>query len=90
MKIFLTDISGMDDNIMNKGFELVPDYRKTKADRYKFREDKERSLAAGLLLNYATKVYSESREAKKALETVKDKANIQKTHENGLSLRFNK
>lgn len=84
MKIFLTDISGMDDNIMNKGFELVPDYRKTKADRYKFREDKERSLAAGLLLNYATKVYSESREAKKALETVKDKANIQKTHENGL------
>lgn len=59
MKIFLTDISNMDDNIMNKGLELVTDYRRNKVERCKFREDKERSLAAGLLLNYATKVYAE-------------------------------
>ena len=58
MKIFLTDISNMDDNIMNKGRELVTDYRRNKVERCKFREDKERSLAAGLLLNYATKLYS--------------------------------
>ena len=59
MKIFLTDISNMDDNIMNKGLELVTDYRRNKVVRCKFREDKERSLAAGLLLNYATKMYAE-------------------------------
>ena len=58
MKIFLTDISNMDDNIMNKGLELVTDYRRNKVEMCKFREDKERSLAAGLLLNYATKLYS--------------------------------
>ncbi len=60
MKIFLTDISDMNDDIMNKGLELVPAYRKDKVERYRFKEDKERSLAAGLLLNYATKLYSMS------------------------------
>ena len=54
MKIFLTDISDMNDDIMNKGLKLVPAYRKDKIERYRFMEDKERSLAAGLLLNYAT------------------------------------
>ena len=58
MKIFLTDISDMNDDIMNKGLKLVPAYRKDKIERYRFMEDKERSLAAGLLLNYATKFYS--------------------------------
>jgi len=58
MKIFLTDISDMNDDIMNKGLKLVPAYRKDKIERYRFMEDKERSLAAGLLLNYATKLYS--------------------------------
>ena len=57
MKIFLTDISDMNDDIMNKGLKLVPAYRKDKIERYRFMEDKERSLAAGLL-NYATKLYS--------------------------------
>ena len=60
MKIFLTDISDMNDDIMNKGLKLVPAYRKDKVERYRFKEDKERSLAAGLLLNYATKMYSMS------------------------------
>lgn len=58
MKIFLADISDMDDDIMNKGLKLVPVYRKDKIERYMFMEDKERSLVAGLLLNYATKLYS--------------------------------
>lgn len=58
MKIFLADISDMNDDIMNKGLKLVPAYRKDKVERYRFMEDKERSLAAGLLLNYATKQYS--------------------------------
>lgn len=58
MKIFLTDISDMNDDIMNKGLKLIPAYRKDKIERYRFMEDKERSLAAGLLLNYATKLYS--------------------------------
>ena len=51
MKIFLTDISDMNDDIMNKGLKLVPAYRKDKIERYRF-------MAAGLLLNYATKLYS--------------------------------
>lgn len=30
MKIFLTDISDINDDIMNKGLKLVPAYRKIK------------------------------------------------------------
>ena len=66
MKIFLTDISDMNDDIMNKGLKLVPAYRKDKIERYRFMEDKERSLAAGLLLNYATKLYSTALSAGRA------------------------
>ena len=40
MKIFLTDISDMNDDIMNKGLKLVPAYRKDKIERYRFMEDK--------------------------------------------------
>lgn len=58
MLILLTDISDMNDDIMNMGIELVPEYRRDKVMRYKFQEDRKRSLAAGLLLNYATKIYS--------------------------------
>lgn len=48
MKIFLTDISNMDDNIMNKGLELVTDYRRGKVERCKFREDKEKKPRCGV------------------------------------------
>lgn len=72
MKIFLTNISNMDDNIMNKGLELVTDYRRNKVERCKFREDKERSLAAGLLLNYATKMYAEYMKMQVEYEPVTD------------------
>ena len=72
MKIFLTDISNMDDNIMNKGLELVTDYRRGKVERCKFREDKERSLAAGFLLNYATKMYAEYMKMQMKYEPVID------------------
>ena len=72
MKIFLTDISNMDDNIMNKGLELVTDYRRGKVERCKFREDKERSLAAGVLLNYATKMYAEYMKMQMKYEPVID------------------
>lgn len=58
MKIFLTNISDMDEDSFNKGLKLVPEYRREKVMRYRFKEDSRRSLAAGLLLNYATKVYS--------------------------------
>ena len=58
MKIFLTNISDMDEDSFNKGLKLVPEYRRKKVMRYRFKEDSRRSLAAGLLLNYATKVYS--------------------------------
>lgn len=58
MKIFLTNISDMDEDSFNKGLKLVSEYRREKVMRYRFKEDSRRSLAAGLLLNYATKVYS--------------------------------
>ena len=50
MKIFLTDISDMNDDIMNKGLKLVPAYRKDKIERYRFMEDKEASLRGFFLI----------------------------------------
>ena len=55
MRLYITDISDITEDMFNTGKMLVPEYRQEKIDRYQYMEDKRRSLVAGLLLNYATK-----------------------------------
>lgn len=57
MRLYITDISDITEDMFNTGKMLVPEYRQEKIDRYQYMEDKRRSLVAGLLLNYATKDY---------------------------------
>lgn len=57
MRLYITDISDVTEDMFNTGKMLVPEYRQEKIDRYQYMEDKRRSLVAGLLLNYATKDY---------------------------------
>ena len=57
MRLHITDISDITEDMFNTGKMLVPEYRQEKIDRYQYMEDKRRSLVAGLLLNYATKDY---------------------------------
>lgn len=45
------------DDVFSKAYELVPEYRREKIDRYKVRKGKNESLAAGLLLNYSVQMY---------------------------------
>jgi len=55
LQVFITDISQLltDDKFYSEAMELVPEQRRQKVSRYRFRKDQSLSLGAGLLLRYA-------------------------------------
>lgn len=54
MMIFVTTTDALaDEKLYEKAYSLIPEYRKTKADKMKMRENKLQTVTAGLLLNYA-------------------------------------
>lgn len=78
MYLFITDITCMDEAMFKCGLELVSPYRREKIEKYKYEEDKKRSLAAGLLLNYATKCFVEHKFIKDCVNkvSIKDILNV--------------
>lgn len=59
MMIFVTTTDSLtDEKLYEKAYSLIPEYRKTKADKMKMRENKAQTLTAGLLLNYAVGKWS--------------------------------
>ena len=54
MMIFVTTTDALtDEKLYEKAYSLIPEYRKTKADKMKMYENKLQTVTAGLLLNYA-------------------------------------
>lgn len=52
--VFLSNVSSLkDEKLFGKAYNLVSSERKNKTDRYRFSEDKQLSLGAGVLLKYA-------------------------------------
>ena len=59
MMIFVTTTDSLtDEKLYEKAYSLIPEYRKTKADKMKMRENKLQTVTAGLLLNYAVGKWS--------------------------------
>ena len=59
MMIFVTTTDALaDEKLYEKAYSLIPEYRKTKADKMKMRENKLQTVTAGLLLNYAVGKWS--------------------------------
>ena len=59
MMIFVTTTDSLtDEKLYEKAYSLIPEYRKTKADKMKMRENKLKTVTAGLLLNYAVGKWS--------------------------------
>ena len=59
MMIFVTTTDSLtDEKLYEKAYSLIPEYRKTKADKMKMRENKLEPGTAGLLLNYAVGKWS--------------------------------
>ena len=55
-EVFIADVSPLnDDELFKKFYDTVPEYRQNKIDKFKFRDSKNLSLGAGLLLSYALK-----------------------------------
>lgn len=57
MKIYLADISELNNELYERALQLVSAYRLNKVNSLRNESDKQRSLTAGLLLNYATGVF---------------------------------
>ena len=59
MMIFVTTTDSLtDEKLYEKAYSLIPEYRKTKADKMKMRENKLQTVTAGLLLNYTVGKWS--------------------------------
>ena len=59
MMIFVTTTDALtDEKLYEKAYSLIPEYRKTKADKMKMYENKLQTVTAGLLLNYAVGKWS--------------------------------
>ena len=59
MMIFVTTTDSLtDEKLYEKAYSLIPEYRKTKADKMKMCENKLQTVTAGLLLNYAVGKWS--------------------------------
>ena len=59
MMIFVTTTDALtDEKLYEKAYSLIPEYRKTKADKMKMRENKLQTVTAGLLLNYVVGKWS--------------------------------
>jgi len=71
MLIFIANVGALgEEELFNRGYDLVPGYRKNKIDKFKNKNNKQQSLCAGLLLNYAVQMWERRSLLGKAQEDI--------------------
>lgn len=70
MIILAADIEQFTDALYDKAYELVPAYRRKKTDKMKMPADKKRSIAAGIILNRAVKMFDFATDTTKTADEI--------------------